>query len=170
MSRPTGIDVIRDRTARGNAETPDEGESAGASPTTLLLGLAAALAVSAAILYFATGSALVALAFVLAAGVLLGGVVLLDRMRGAPAADKVAAPDWSVTVAAIERAGEAIAITDRANRMVCANSLFLEHFGAGAAPPALPFAREGLEAVTLLARNAWRDGAAALDAVSGRTR
>jgi two-component system cell cycle sensor histidine kinase/response regulator CckA len=136
-----------------------------AAPIQLVGALGGALVASAAILWFATGSGLVALAFVLAAGVLLGGVVLLDRVRVAPAGEGVSAPDWSVTVAAIERAGEAIAITDRANRMVCANHFFLDSFGAGAAPPALPLGREALEAVTLLARTAWRDGSAALEDV-----
>jgi two-component system cell cycle sensor histidine kinase/response regulator CckA len=134
----------------------------------LMLGLAGALLASAVILYVATASWLVAGAFALGVAVLLGGGVLIDRLSAAPAPASLAAPDWTVTVAAIERAGEAIAITDRANRMVCANSLFIEHFGAAAAPPALPFAREALEAVTLLARNAWRDGSAALEEVTGQ--
>jgi two-component system cell cycle sensor histidine kinase/response regulator CckA len=144
---------------------PREDADTGMPPSSLLAGLGAGLVASAAVLFFATGSGIVALAFVLAAGVLLGGVLLLDRMRDAPFVGEIAAPDWSVTVAAIERGAEAIAITDRANRMVCANTLFLDSFGAGAAPPALPFGRAGLEGVTLLARNAWRDGQAALDAV-----
>lgn len=144
--------------------TTDEA-GAGLPPVNLMLALGGAVVASAAVLFFATSSGLVALAFVLAAGVLLGGVVMLDRMRDAPEREGVAAPDWSVTVAAIERAGEAIAITDRANRMVCANIFFLDSFGASAAPPALPFGRKALEAVTLLARNAWRDGSAALEDV-----
>ncbi|WP_086735907.1 hybrid sensor histidine kinase/response regulator [Erythrobacter colymbi] len=134
-------------------------------PANLLAAIGGALVLSAAVLFAATGSWLVALAFFLASGVLLGGVVLLDRMREAPAVEGPAAADWSVTVAAIERAGEAIAITDRANRMVCANLFFLDSFGPGAAPPALPLDRPGLEAVTLLARNAWRDGSAALEEI-----
>jgi len=156
LSRRTGSDSNPLTQAR--TETPGD-----APPATLLFALGGALAVSAAVLFFATGSGLVALAFVLAAAVLLGGVLLLDRMRDAPAAGDVAAPDWSVTVAAIERAGEAIAITDRANRMVCANSFFLDTFGANAAPPAMPFGRAGQEAMTLLARNAWRDGSDSLE-------
>jgi two-component system cell cycle sensor histidine kinase/response regulator CckA len=149
-----------------NLTSPDDAGEGGALPQSkLLAGLGAALFISAVVLFFATSSWLVALAFVLAAGVLLGGVVLYDRVRAAPAGDGPAAPDWSVTVAAIERAGEAIAITDRANRMVCANRFFLDSFGAGAAPPALPFGREALEAVTLLARNAWREGQSGLDDV-----
>jgi two-component system cell cycle sensor histidine kinase/response regulator CckA len=151
------------------ASTPtlaDEAEgAAGLPPASLLAALGGGVVASAAVLWFATGSAIVALAFVLAAGVLLGGVVLLDRMRAPSQEGSLAAPDWSVTVAAIERAGEAIAITDRANRMVCANLFFLDSFGAGAAPPALPMERAALEAVTLLARNAWRDGTASLEEV-----
>jgi len=134
-------------------------------PAGLLAGLGGGVALSAAVLWFATGSGIVALAFVLAASILLVAVVLLDRVRAPSAEGSLAAPDWSVTVAAIERAGEAIAITDRANRMVCANLFFLDSFGAGAAPPALPMGREALEAVTLLARNAWRDGTASLEEV-----
>ncbi|MBI1401962.1 MAG: response regulator [Porphyrobacter sp.] len=125
--------------------------------------MGAGLLASAAILYFATGSWVVALVFVLAVGLLLGGVFALDRMPATPAENEALVPDWTVTVAAIERAGEAIAITDRANRLVCANSLFVESFGATAAPPALPVERDGIEALTRLAREAWRDGEAALD-------
>jgi two-component system cell cycle sensor histidine kinase/response regulator CckA len=166
LSRPNGTPFKRASAvlAEPDAEAAD---AASAPPSSLLLALGGGLLVSAVALFVATQSWLVALAFVLGVGVLLGGVLLLDRMRAAPAPDSIAAPDWSVTVAAIERKGEAIAITDRANRMVCANSLFREHFGVSAAPPALPFERPALEAVTLLARNAWRDGSAALDQVDG---
>lgn len=159
MSRRTGHD------SPSLTVADDVGGDGGPPPRNLLLALGAGVLVSAVVLYAATGSGLVALAFVLASGVLLGGMVMLDRLRAAPAGEGIAVPDWSVTVAAIERAGEAVAITDRANRMVCANSFFVDSFGANAAPPALPFAREELEAVTLLARHAWRDGAAALEDV-----
>ncbi len=167
MSRRNGLPAKPVTPASPVAEAVDSGDVANEAPQAKLLAvLGGALLASAALLGLATGSWLVALAFVLAAGVLLGGVVLLDRVRGeAGGAGEPGAPDWSVTVAAIERGGEAIAITDRANRMVCANIFFLDSFGAGAAPPALPFAREGLEAVTLLARTAWRDGAGSLEAV-----
>ena len=163
MSRPLGTPMKR---ASAVIARSDVVAGADAPPSSLMLALGAALLVSAIVLFIATESWLVALAFVLGSGVLLGGVVLFDRMRSDPAPDALGAPDWTVTVAAIERSGEAIAITDRANRMVCANSMFLESFGPGASPPALPFEREALEAVTLLARNAWRDGAATIDNVA----
>jgi two-component system cell cycle sensor histidine kinase/response regulator CckA len=153
-----------------SAPAPVEAEAAGdprALPSTLLFGLIGGIVVSAAVLFFATQSWLVALTFVLASGVLLGGLAVLDRVRAEPSGESIAAPDWSVTVAAIERKGEAIAITDRANRMVCANSLFTQAFGVSAAPPALPFDRAEREAVALLARNAWRDGAASIEQIAG---
>ncbi len=165
MSRLSGTPAPRKASPVARFD-PADADAGAALPPTLLLGVIGGLLASALVLFIATDSWLVALAFVLGAGVLLGGVVLLDRMRGDPAPAVLAAPDWSVTVAAIERAGEAIAITDRANRMVCANSLFLESFGAKAAPPALPFEREALEAVAQLARYAWRDGSAALESLA----
>ena len=159
MSRRTGSQPHTLTTAE------ERGESAGLPPAKFLAIMGGGLLLSALVLLIATGSWLVALAFILASGVMLGGVVMLDQMRGAPASEGTSAPDWSVTVAAIERAGEAIAITDRANRMVCANPFFLDSFGANAAPPALPLDRPGLEALALLARNAWRDGSAALEQI-----
>ena len=145
------------------ASSQPEGLTALAASSTQLMVLAGALIASAAALFLATSSWLLALAFLLGVGVLLGAGLVFDRLRIAPAQDQLAPPDWTVTVAAIEQAGEAVAITDRANRLVCANSEFLENFGVSAAPPALPFAREALEVVTRLARDAWRDGAAVID-------
>lgn len=71
----------------------DAGEGIALPQAKLLAGLGAALFFSAGVLFFATSSWLVALAFVLAAGVLLGGVVLFDRVRAAPAGEGQAAPD-----------------------------------------------------------------------------
>ena len=169
MSRLPGKSPTRE-TAKSTVPAPAEtvsGNDSRARAPTLLLGLIGGIVVSAAVLFVATQSWLVPLAFVLASGVLLGGVAVLDRVRAEPAGEGAAVPDWSVTVAAIERKGEAIAITDRANRMVCANSLFTQHFGVSAAPPSLPFERAERETVALLARNAWRDGSASIDQIAG---
>ncbi len=134
---------------------------------TLAAAVLAGLAASAAVLWWATGSWLVALAFALGVAVLFAGILMLDRSRAVPVEDRSVTADWTVTVAAIEQADEAVAITDRANRMVCANSLFTATFGAAAAPPALPFDRSGREVLTRLARDAWRDGSAAFEALEG---
>jgi two-component system cell cycle sensor histidine kinase/response regulator CckA len=144
-------------------------EPHSASDNRLMLALiGAGMAASGAILFGLTGDWLVTAAFLLGVGVLLAGNVAIERLRAAPEAEPLASPDWSVTVAAIEHPGCAVAITDRANRLVCANTAFLEAFGAGSAPPSLPLEPAELEAVTRLAREAWRDGSAALDELFSR--
>src|SRR5690606_366206 len=72
--------------------------------------------------------------------------------------EEVASPDWSVTVAAIEQPGLAIAITDRANRLVCANAAYELWFGSSHAPPRLPVDDASADELVRAARAAWRDG------------
>jgi two-component system cell cycle sensor histidine kinase/response regulator CckA len=67
-------------------------------------------------------------------------------------------PDWSVTVSAIEQPGTAVAITDRANRLVCANAAFELWFGSSNAPPRLPVDGASADALARAARSAWREG------------
>ncbi len=138
---------------------------------TVLAALGLGLVLSVGIVFLASGDAVLASVFGLALIILLGGVFAFDRAQSAPDVSMAVAPDWSVTVAAIEGeapgAGQAIAITDRANRMVCANTAFINSFGAGSAPPILPLERAGLEALTKMAREAWRDGNATLPTIPG---
>ncbi|HSM54349.1 MAG TPA: hybrid sensor histidine kinase/response regulator, partial [Erythrobacter sp.] len=121
-------------------------------------GIAVALLASTGVLWLATGEVLLVLAYALGLVVLLAGGLALQRLQERPETDQLAVPDWSVTVAAIEQAGEAVAITDRANRLTCANSAYAEWFGADTAPPNLPVERAGLEELVRLVRRAWRDG------------
>ncbi|MBB4856908.1 two-component system cell cycle sensor histidine kinase/response regulator CckA [Novosphingobium chloroacetimidivorans] len=127
-----------------------------------LLIVALALVASVGIVWFATGDAIAV--GVYAAGVLALGAVALALVRRRPAEveQEFASPDWSVTVAAIERADAAIAVTDRAGRLVCANSRFEAWFGAGSAPPDLPLDDASREALAEAVRLAWRDGEAQL--------
>jgi two-component system, cell cycle sensor histidine kinase and response regulator CckA len=124
----------------------------------MLAALLAALVLSALVLFALTGSGVVALAYFGGVLLLLLAVVLLDRSRGNVADAAAILPDWTVTVAAIEQPDEAVAITDRANRLVCANSLYRECFSQGAAPAALALEPPELEALARLTREAWRDG------------
>ncbi|SMQ57967.1 two-component system, cell cycle sensor histidine kinase and response regulator CckA [Altererythrobacter xiamenensis] len=142
-------------------------KKSASQPGMVLGGLAGALLLTAGILWIASGSALLALVFLLGIAVLLGGLFAFNRMETSPVAEAVAASDWSVTVAAIERKGEGIAITDRANRLVCANRAYIEWFGSGSAPPNLPLERTAFEELTRLAREAWRDGSAGSDSLGG---
>ena len=139
--------------------------AAAARPLPLLGALAGALVISAALIWLASGEAIAMIAFVGGIAVFLAAGLAIARMRPVGKAEEVATPDWSVTVAAIERPGEAVAIVDRANRLVCANTAFSDWFGAASAPPNLPLDRAGLETLARAAREAWRDGQGAAESV-----
>ena len=131
----------------------------------------AALIVSLALVWFVTRNALATIGF--AAGLLaLGGIGwLLSRPRAVASETEQALPDWSVTVAAIDRPDCAVAIIDRAGRLVCANPRYESWFGAHSAPPRLPVDPASLDRLAKAARAAWRDGRAVADVVesaSGR--
>ncbi len=136
-------------------------------PMPLLGVLAAAILASAALVWLVSGEALAAIAFVGGLAVLIAAGAAIARMRPASKSDEVTSPDWSVTVAAIERPGEAVAVVDRANRLVCANTAYSAWFGAGNAPPNLPLDRPGLETLARVAREAWREGSASAERLEG---
>lgn len=124
----------------------------------LLLG-STALA-SAGLLWGISGQPLIAAGFIGGIGTIGAILRLVVRPAQAEAAPDFAAPDWSVTNAAIERTDCGIAITDRAGRLVCSNALMGEWFGVSAAPPRLPLERGSADTLENAMRAAWRDGAA----------
>lgn len=121
-----------------------------------------ALLASVALVWFATREPV--LVSVYGAGVIaLGAIaIVLLRRRPEPAEEQFATPDWSVTVAAIDGAGAAIAVTDRAGRLVCANGRYEAWFGAGSAPPRLAVSDISQDDLGEAMRVAWRDGGAKL--------
>ncbi|MDG2004371.1 MAG: response regulator [Novosphingobium sp.] len=129
--------------------------------------VAAALAASIALLWTITGEPVVVAGF--AGGVIaLGALASLLAKRRAPLSEpELAMPDWSVTVAAIEREGVAVAVTDRAARLVCANRCHEEWFGTAGAPPRLPADVASLDRLGQAARLAWREGKAGIELVEG---
>jgi len=131
-------------------------DRAGALPDLPVVVIA--LLLSAALVWFVSGDGLLMAVFVAAlAG--FGALAWLTSRRRAPEAEtEFAQPDWSVTVAAIERPDMAIAVTDRAGRLTCANPCFETWFGAGSTPPRLPVAHASLERLADATRRAWRDG------------
>jgi two-component system, cell cycle sensor histidine kinase and response regulator CckA len=131
------------------------------------IGVCAALAVSVVLLWYVTREPVLVAGF--AGGVLaLGAIALLLARREPPSAEpELALPDWSVTVAAIDREDVAIAVTDRASRLVCANRCYEEWFGASHAPPKLAADAASLERLAEAARAAWRDGEARQARVEG---
>ncbi len=135
--------------------------TAPARPAWLLPALGIAL--SLAILWFASKQVLVVAGFAGGLLALSGIVYILTRRPGEAAAPDYALPDWSVTVAAIDRPDTGIAITDRAGRLVCANARYEEWFGTASAPPRLPVDPPSLERLAKAARSGWRDGAGRAD-------
>mgnify|MGYP001550880441 CR=1 FL=1 len=124
------------------------------------LAVAAATLVSIALVQYAVGSLAVTLAC--SGGLVVLGLIAFAVARGNPVARNMTEapgmPDWSVTVTAIEQSGMAVAITDRANRLVCANAAFELWFGSSNAPPRLPVDGASADALARAARNAWREG------------
>jgi len=139
--------------------------AAPARPVPLYGVLAAAVAASAALIWLVSGESVAAIAFLGGVAVLLAAAAALARVRPAAPSEDLAPPDWSVTVAAIERPGEAVAIVDRANRLVCANRTYSDWFGPGNAPPNVPLDRPALESLARAAREAWRDGSGRAEGV-----
>jgi len=127
--------------------------------------LALALAASLAAIWFIAGDPLVVAGF--GAGVITLGSLALLWLREVPDQEKqdFALPDWSVTVAALDRQDLAVAITDRAQRLVCANGLYQEWFGVHDAPPRLKADAASLERLARAARSAWRDGTGRADLI-----
>ncbi len=123
---------------------------------TLIVG--AAVLASVVAIRLITGSTAVTLAYAGGLAVLGAIAFAVGRRRTAPATVDGATPDWSVTVAAIEQPGVAIAITDRANRLVCANAAYELWFGSGHAPPRLPVDGASGEQLARAGRAAWREG------------
>jgi len=67
-------------------------------------------------------------------------------------------PDWSVTRAAADMGGLALAVTDRAGRLLCASDLYGEWFTDYPAPASLQLDGEGAAELAEAGRKTWRDG------------
>ncbi len=116
------------------------------------------LLLSGLALWLASDSVVVVGSYLGAVTVLGGAGGLLLRDTVVAPVDSVAMPDWSVTVAAIDQTDLAIAITDRAGRLTCANRLYEDSFGTANAPPAFDTDQASHEALLRSSREAWRDG------------
>ncbi|HKX35202.1 MAG TPA: hybrid sensor histidine kinase/response regulator, partial [Rhizorhapis sp.] len=122
-----------------------------------LIGLGALL--TAALLYWIVGEPAFAAGF---GAALIGAAFLAFYLRKLfPAAPVVHGemPDWTIARAAADSSNVAIAVTDRAGRLVCASDLFGKWFEGYPTPPSLPLDGNGAEKLATAGRAAWRDGA-----------
>lgn len=117
-----------------------------------------ALAAGATVLW-ASRDPLLAAGFVAAGLLIAGGVWLFRRLQSTPESAERAV-DWSVARALSCNSADALAVTDRSGRLVCANDTWEEVFGDFPTPPALPLDAPGGDLLSAAARAAWRDGEA----------
>ncbi len=141
--------------------------AASLSPRSDLVLVAVGVASSVALVWFATGYAPAVAGFVAGLAALGTVVWAVARPRQTASAAETVLPDWSVTVAAIDRPDAAIAVTDRAGRLVCANPWYERWFGIGHAPPRLALDNASLERLAKAGRAGWRDGTGQTDLVEG---
>ena len=134
-------------------------------PAPLMLGVVAACIISIGLVWLVGQQSVVALAYGGALIAILLMLLLVARLKADPAETQMLQPDWSVTSAAIETRHRAIAIVDRANRLVCANSTYEGWFDGISAPYELAMDAASREAASEAARSAWRDGRAEVPVV-----
>jgi two-component system, cell cycle sensor histidine kinase and response regulator CckA len=142
-----------------------DGEEAVRANRKHIFLLAAATLASLAILWFATQNLLLVGS---CAGAMVGAWGLVDyvrRTRPAEEAVQMLPPDWSITHAAAQLSNAAIAISDRAGRLVCANDHFTKAFPGLKAPPDLGVDDASQALLVAAARAAWRDGNSSIDAI-----
>ena len=124
----------------------------GALAVAICAGLAAAI-----IILWLIGDPTIAIGF-LCAGIVAGGAAVAWRALAPSAPPPTPEVEWHLVRALANESPDAIAITDRAGRLVCANDRFEQLFGGFAAPPGLPVGEAGVGALAAAGRAAWRDG------------
>ena len=132
-------------------------------PMPLLVALILAVIVTTGMIWLLGRQAVLAATYAGSLVIVILAIWLSARLRPTIEIPQQATPDWSVTVAAIDNPDRAVAITDRAGRLVCANSNFSDHFGVDNAPPELPFDSRSRKTLADMTRTAWREGFALAD-------
>lgn len=118
---------------------------------------------SVGLFFWATRNAFMAAGFAAGLAVAAAGMILLRRYFPAHAGSAAVVPDWTMLRQALDHDDIAIAVTDRAGRLVCANDLFASWFNGFATPPGLPLQGRGSEVLKNAGRAAWRDGEGSAD-------
>ncbi|RJF91086.1 response regulator [Sphingomonas cavernae] len=130
----------------------------------LVLIVGAAALFSGLLILWASQNLAIAAGFV-ATLVLIATLMLVFRRLYPPQQTVVGTIDWSLTREAADNDNAAVAITDRAGRLVCANDLFGAWFQGFPTPPSLAVGQAGITQLTAAGRDAWRDGQADVDLI-----
>jgi two-component system cell cycle sensor histidine kinase/response regulator CckA len=137
------------------------------SPSKKLMPLLAALVagfVAAAFVLLTLDERAVAIGFA-AAGILAAGAIYAARRLLRTELVAEARTDWAVAHALAAASDDALAVTDRAGRLICANSRYEALFAGWPTPPNLPIGDASVDALGVAARTAWRDGEGRVDNV-----
>ena len=129
--------------------------------TAAILAVTSGLAAVVPILWL-VGSVAVAAGF-LAAALIVVGAVAAWRLLSPAAVVPDRAVDWDLARTLAEASNVAMAVTDRAGRLVCANDAYETLFAGFPTPPGLPLEDSGVAALADAGRQAWRDGQAQVD-------
>jgi two-component system cell cycle sensor histidine kinase/response regulator CckA len=149
LSTPTSLQLF----GGDGAEAPSQNRM-------LIFMLAMACLFSLVLFWFFTKNYILVTSFA-AVQVTLWALVEYARKSAPPLAElNTMPPDWSVTRTAASLSGAAVAISDRAGRLVCANDQFTDWFEGLSAPPDIAVDAAGREMLVDVARAAWRDGQA----------
>ncbi|MBR0551555.1 hybrid sensor histidine kinase/response regulator [Stakelama marina] len=128
---------------------------------TIASGIVAAAAIVALL-----GDPVVAAGFIGSAILIAGGLAGWARLSRDQAAPETEI-DWSLAHVLASASNEALAVTDRAGRLVCANERFETLFGGFPTPPSLPVADKDNAVLAKAGRAAWRDGEASAAIAKG---
>jgi len=115
-------------------------------------GVAAAIVVLVAI-----GNMVVAAGFA-AAALVAGGALIAARLMQPAVKPETPDTDWSVAYLLADASSDAVAVTDRGGRLICANQAYRAQFDGYPTPPNLPIGEAGIAALAAAGRAAWRDG------------
>lgn len=132
-----------------------------------LIGVLIAAFLSAVIIWWPTGSLALAAGFAAAALMAVAGWwSVQNRFRSTSPSTMTSAQDlsadWALVRAIADQADDAMAVTDKAGRLVCANQPFLDWFGGVLTPPNLPVDDEINRAMGIAGRDAWATGSATI--------
>ncbi|MBA17538.1 MAG: hybrid sensor histidine kinase/response regulator [Sphingomonas sp.] len=128
-------------------------------PRALMPLLAAVLAgfAAAGLVLITLHDRALAVGFIATTLLVAGGLLAARKLFGGTDAAEPTI-DWSVAHALAAASDDALAVTDRAGRLVCANARYAALFEGYPTPPNLPVSVEAGQSLHIAGRTAWRDG------------
>ena len=128
------------------------------TPTRTAGATAVAAGLAAALLALRASGSWVAAAGFLAAALIVAAAVAVWRLLPRAAVDRSAGADWNLASALAAASSDAVAVTDRDGRLVCANDGWQSLFDGWPTPPGVPLDEAAVGALGAAGRAAWRDG------------